>query len=81
MSIEQRRTATVLDIIQNLVAAGQAQVRPGHVNSQLREMNQPMGTWEVRAEFSRLVREGYLTPNPATGDFQLTEKSAQESAG
>ena len=54
MSIEKRRTATVYGIIRELFADGKTSVRPGDVNSVLRERGMPMGTWEVRAEFSSL---------------------------
>ena len=72
----------VYTIIRELVANGKSAVRPGDVNAQLRERGSPMGTWEVRAEFSRLERDGRLACNEDTGDWYLTESSSlQDAAG
>ena len=82
MSIELRRTEMVYSVIQELVAKGKATVRPGDVNSVLREREAPLGTWEVRAEFSRLEKDGRLACNEESGDWYLTEHaSLQDAAG
>ena len=81
MSFEKRRTATVYGIIQELFAEGKSSIRPGDVNSVLRERGMPMGTWEVRAEFSRLEREAALECDADTGNWHLTENSSLKDAG
>ena len=63
MSKEHPRTETVYQIIRELFANGKTSIRPGDVNSVLRERGTPMGTWEVRAEFSQLERIGRIGCN------------------
>ena len=69
MSVERRRTEVVREVIQALFASGRTQVRPGDVNSVLRERGMPMGTWEVRAEFTTLEAEGAVVLDPATAGW------------
>ena len=76
MSLEKRRTATVLGIIQEYFTQGNASIRPGDVNSILRERNMPMGAWEVRAEFSRLEAEGVIACDPETGAWHMAQSDA-----
>ena len=80
MSIELRSTEMVYSLIQELFADGKTAVRPGDVNSLLRERNTPMGTWEVRAEFSKLEADGRLACNEETGDWHLTENASLQDA-
>lgn len=80
MSIELRSTEMVYSLIQELFADGKTAVRPGDVNSLLRERNTPMGTWEVRAEFSKLEADGRLACNAETGDWHLTENASLQDA-
>ncbi len=79
MSVERRRTEVVREIIQELFANGHSQVRPGDVNSALRQRGMPMGTWEVRAEFTVLESEGALILDPATAGW-LPGKSGSQAA-
>ncbi|MDG2278459.1 MAG: hypothetical protein P8L31_10915 [Pseudomonadales bacterium] len=81
MSFEKRRTRTVYAVIQGLFADGKTSIRPGNVNSVLRAQGMPMGTWEVRAEFSRLEREDAMACDPETGDWHLTENSSLKETG
>lgn len=82
MSIELRRTEMVYSVIQELAANGKSTVRPGDVNALLRERDTPLGTWEVRAEFSRLERDGRIACNEESGDWFLAERaSLQDAAG
>lgn len=69
MSVERRRTEVVREIIQELFASGRSEVRPGDVNSALRQRGMPMGTWEVRAEFTALEAEGALSLDHATAGW------------
>ena len=82
MSIERRRTEAVYAVIEELFASGRESVRPGDVNAVLRERNAPLGTWEVRAEFTRLESEGRIACNEDTGDWHLADPaSLQDAAG
>lgn len=73
MSIEHRRTEAVYAVITELFADGRTTIRPGDVNDVLRGQNSPLGTWQVRAEFSRLEADGRLVCDEATGDWRLVE--------
>jgi len=79
LSVERRRTEVVREVIQELFESGLVQVRPGDVNSALRKRGMPMGTWEVRAEFTTLEAEGALVLDPATAGW-LPGKSASSLA-
>lgn len=61
----------VAAVVEKLVAEGRAEFRPGDVVSQLREQNQPMGTWEVRGELSKLEAEGLIENDPDTGVWRV----------
>jgi hypothetical protein len=50
----------VYAVIMELFEQGKRCVRPGDVNSVLRAKGSPLGTWEVRAEFSRLEADNLL---------------------
>lgn len=80
MSVEQRRTKLVLSVIQDLVAAGQGDFQPGDVNAALRRQGQPLGTWEVRGEFSTLTADGWIELNPATGRWTLAKNKDRKAS-
>ncbi|MFT7652331.1 MAG: hypothetical protein ACI9ON_000199 [Limisphaerales bacterium] len=81
LSFEKRRTATVIGVINDLVAGGKSALRPGDVNSVLRDRDMPMGSWEVRAEFSRLERDGLLRCDADSGDWFLIENASVKDTG
>ena len=54
MTIDQRRSEEVFGIIEELFANGATSVQPGDVSTALRARNAPMGSWQIRAEFSAL---------------------------
>ena len=82
LSIEQkRRTEAVYAVIQELFTDGKQTVRPGDVNSVLRERGSPMGTWEVRAEFTRLENLNCIECDADTGMWHLTENASLKDAG
>ena len=68
MDSGKRRTdqvrRAVADLTANQVADG---FLPGDVNRILREQNEPMGAWEVRAELSALERGGEIRLDTARG--------------
>ena len=72
MSIDQHRTDQVYAVIQSLVEGGTEQVRPGHIAQALREAGQPMLSWEIRMELSRLAEAGLIAPEPDSGSYRLT---------
>lgn len=81
MSIEQRRTAIIVGILRELFTSGKTALRPGDVNSVLRERDMPMGGWEVRAEFAKLERDAVIECNAETGNWHLTENSSLKDTG
>ena len=76
MSVQRKRTETIYAIFRELVDGGRDSVRPGDINTVLRDRGQPMGTWEVRRELSRLEDEGLISCDAATTEWHLTEKGA-----
>ena len=62
MSVELRRTHTVLDIFRALVAEGLGAegLRAGDICARLRDLDQPMGTWQIRSELSNLEADGSI---------------------
>ena len=80
MSLEQRRTKLVYSIIQDLVAGGQSEFQPGDVNSALRRQGQPLGTWEVRGEFSKLAADGLIELDAASGRWTLSKAKKRKAS-
>ena len=68
-------------VIRELFANGKTSIRYGDVNSVLRQLGMPMGTWEVRAEFSRLEQQAAIELDPGTGAWYLTENSSLKDTG
>jgi hypothetical protein len=71
----------VYAVIKELVAGGKACVRPGDVNAVMRERNSPAGTWQMRAEFSKLEAQNLIRCDADTGDWYLTESSSLQDVG
>ena len=81
MSQAERTTRRVEKIIRELVAGGTAEFRPGDVAERLREINEPLGTWAVRAELSKLEAAGIIAVDENTGAWQLCDPDASRKAG
>ena len=79
MSVEQRRTKLVYSTIQELVDGGLKQFKPGDVNAALRTQGQPLGTWEVRGEFSMLAEQGLIELDTATGLWSLAKPNSRQA--
>ena len=77
MSIEHRRTEAVYAVITELVGNGKTSLRPGDVSEVLRERNSPLGSWQVRAEFTNLEADGRLVCDEDSGNWHLVENGAQ----
>ena len=71
MSLAERRTNLVLSVIEDLVAEGCREFRPGDVVSRLRARNQPLATWEVRGELTNLENEGVIELEPDSGAWRV----------
>ena len=81
MTIEQRLTEEVFGIIEELISNGTPGVRPGDVSSKLRERGAPLGTWQIRAEFTQLEEQGRIACNAETGAWHLVESASLQDAG
>ena len=83
MSVERRRTDVVRSIVVELFESGRERIRPGDVNALLRERNAPLGTWEVRAEFSELARLGIIVLDEPSAEWLPGDLSIelQQAAG
>ncbi len=82
LSIELRRTEMVYNVIQQIAAAGKETLRPGDVSTRLREMGSPLGSWEIRAEFSVLERQSRIACDAESGAWFIVQPAvAQDSAG
>ena len=77
MTTDRRRIDLVLRVFKELVAAGADGVTTGAVNSRLREIGEPMGTWTVRGAFSTLEAEGEIAIDAATGAWYLADDRAK----
>ena len=71
--MQRKRTETIYAIFRELAAGRREDIRPGDINSVLRDRGQPLGTWEVRGELSVLESEGLIKCDPQTGAWHLTE--------
>lgn len=79
MKIPQKRTRLVLDAIEQLIADGASEFRPGDVAALLREKGQPLGAWEVRYEFSNLEGEGLIACDPESGAWLLADGRSRKT--
>ena len=79
MSIDQHRTDQVFVTIEQFVAGGQAEFRPGHLADALREAGSPMLTWEIRGELSRLEAAGLIASDPRTGTYTMVAEASRKT--
>ena len=79
MSIDQHRTDQVFVAIEQLVASGRTEFRPGHLADALREAGSPMLTWEIRGELSRLEAAGLIVSEPRTGAYTLAAEASRKT--
>ena len=81
MSTDRRRTEAVYAVIKELFANGKSSVRPGDVNALMRERNAPVGTWQMRAEFSKLEEADLIRCDDDSGEWVLTENTSLKDVG
>ncbi|NJN51998.1 MAG: hypothetical protein HC809_09715 [Gammaproteobacteria bacterium] len=81
MPSDLRRTRLVHTVFKDLIARGapDAGIRPGAINTELRERGSPMGAWEVRTELTALEAAGEARCDPATGIWYLMDSGSQKS--
>lgn len=75
MSLDKHTSDQVKHIIRELADEGHSTMRPAEVLTRLRELGRPIGAWDIRAEFTRLTREGYLRFDPATAYWSLAKNT------
>jgi hypothetical protein len=77
MTTDRRHIDLVLRVFKELVTAGAAGITPGAVNTRLRELGEPMGTWEVRGAFTTLETDGAIVIDVQSGAWYLAEDRAK----
>ncbi len=60
MALDKYTSDQIKAEISKLADEGRALLRPSDVLTRLRELGSPIGAWNIRAEFTRLTREGFL---------------------
>ena len=60
VALDQYNSDQIKAQIKALADEGHASLRPGDVLTRLRKLGSPIGAWNIRAEFTRLTREGFL---------------------
>ena len=68
-----RLTKTIYDVICSVVADGNNALRPGDIVGKMRDDGSPLGSWEVRGQFSQLENLGLLKIDVDTGIWQLVD--------
>ena len=75
LSIERRRREIVQAAIEGLFEEGKSEFRPGDIAEILRERNDPMGVWQLRAEFSSLEEDGLIEYDQVKGFWRIRDAS------
>ncbi len=76
MTTDRRHIDLVLRVFKELAPASADGITPGAVNTRLRELGEPMGTWEVRGAFTALETDGAIVIDEQTGAWHLAENLA-----
>ena len=79
VSIEKRRSEIVETAIDELVQQGKSTFTPGDVADLLRQKNDPISVWLLRAEFSLLEGNGVISFNADTALWTLNQQSNMKS--
>ena len=77
MTTDRRHNDLVLRVFKELAPAHTNGITPGAVNTRLRELGEPMGTWEVRGAFTMLEQDGAIVIDEQTGAWHLAEDRAK----
>lgn len=81
MTTDRRHIDLVLRVFKELAPTRAGGITPGAVNTRLRELGEPMGTWEVRGAFTALETEGAIVIDEQTGAWYLAEDRTQKRRG
>jgi hypothetical protein len=74
VTAKSRRTDLVLRVFKDLVADGVDGVSPGAICGRLRDISQPLGTWEVRGELTTLEAGGEIVLDEDRAVWYLNDK-------
>ena len=77
MTNDRRRVDLVMRVFKELIAAGANGVSPGAINTRLRELAEPMGTWEVRGALTTLEADGEIVIDQPSGTWFLADAGAK----
>ena len=80
MSIEKRRSEIVESAIDELVQQGKSAFKPGDIADFLRDKNDPISVWQLRAEFSLLEEKGTISFDADTALWTRIQPSNMKSA-
>ena len=80
MSIEKRRSEIVESAIDELVQQGKNSFKPGDIADFLRDKNDPISVWQLRAEFSLLEEKGAISFDVDTALWTRSQPSNMKSA-
>ena len=80
MSETLRLTRAIYEAVCRVVADGNVALRPGDIVGHFRDQDRPLGSWEVRGQFSRLEDLGLLKNDATTGIWELVEGADFEEA-
>ena len=75
LSIEKRRSEIVESAIDQIVQQGKSEFKPGDVADFLREKNEPVSVWQLRAEFSLLEEKGAISFDADTALWTRSQPS------
>ena len=73
MSETLRLTKAIYEAVCRVVADGNVSLRPGDIVGYFRDQDRPLGSWEVRGQFTRLENLGLLKIDATTGIWELVE--------
>ena len=80
VSIDKRRAETVEAAIDEIIENGKAEFKPGDVADLLRDKNDPISVWQLRAEFSSLEESGVIDFDSETALWRRNGSSSIKSA-
>jgi Fe2+ or Zn2+ uptake regulation protein len=74
------QTRLVLDAVRHVVANGHPAFTPADIAARLREIDAPLGAYQVRAELHALEQAGHVIVDAATASFSLIEADDRRHA-
>ena len=80
VSIDKRRTEIVEAAIDEIIENGLAEFKPGDVADLLRDKNDPISVWQLRAEFSSLEESRVIDFDSETALWRRNGSSSLKSA-